>query len=424
MNEIEAVGEEALLLPLAKRAEAKERPWLYALLIAPSAVLANGVIQGGVLSYLMRQQGIGIGRISHIISLLALPTMIYFLWSPITDFLVRRRTWLLLGAVSAGVLTAAAFYCSRLDSRSAIVLMFLGACCSQLVVSSCGGMMGTLHVERSRRVAGSFYQGGSLAFGAVAVFVLIMLSERLKHGTLGLLAGALIMTPALFALATPKQDVVVEAGFGKTMHRVWSEFKATFLRWRAIPYSLVVVFPMSSGAAVGLLPGVAREYGVNGEHVAWVNGLGGALLMAGGSLAATLIPARVRAAVAYLSVGLVNAGALGVLWLGPLLPSTYYVGLTLYLFTIGTGYAMFTAVVLEFLGRSGKSGSGRYSIINSLGNVPVLYMLVLDGWGGEKWGARGLAGTEAVVGAVGALILLAYFVTRKKDETAPGGTAS
>ena len=230
--------------------------------------------------------------------------------------------------------------------------------------------------------------------------------------------------PALFALATPKQDVVVEAGFGKTMHRVWSEFKATFLRWRAIPYSLVVVFPMSSGAAVGLLPGVAREYGVNGEHVAWVNGLGGALLMAGGSLAATLIPARVRAAVAYLSVGLVNAGALGVLWLGPLLPSTYYVGLTLYLFTIGTGYAMFTAVVLEFLGRSGKSGSGRYSIINSLGNVPVLYMLVLDGWGGEKWGARGLAGTEAVVGAVGALILLAYFVTRKKDETAPGGTAS
>jgi PAT family beta-lactamase induction signal transducer AmpG len=122
-------------------------------------------------------------------------------------------------------------------------------------------------------------------------------------------------------------------------------------------------------------------------------------------------------------VGLVNAGALGVLWLGPLQPSTYYVGLTLYLFTIGTGYAMFTAVVLEFLGHSGKSGSGRYSIINSLGNVPVLYMLVLDGWGGEKWGARGLAGTEAVVGAVGAVILLAYFVTRKKDEAAPAGIA-
>src|SRR5664279_1410248 len=132
MNEIEAVGAEALLDPLPKGGEAgKERPWLFALLIAPSAVLANGVIQGGVLAYLMRQQGIGIGRISHIIGLLSLPTMIYFLWSPVTDFLVRRRTWLMLGAVSAGVLTAAAFHTRRLDSRSAMVLMFLGACCSQ-----------------------------------------------------------------------------------------------------------------------------------------------------------------------------------------------------------------------------------------------------------------------------------------------------
>jgi PAT family beta-lactamase induction signal transducer AmpG len=100
------------------------------------------------------------------------------------------------------------------------------------------------------------------------------------------------------------------------------------------------------------------------------------------------------------------------------------VGLTLYLFTIGTGYAMFTAVVLEFLGRSGKSGSGRYSIINSLGNVPVLYMLVLDGWGGDRWGARGLAGTEAVVGGVGAAILLAYFLTRRSGEGAAEGSAA
>jgi len=102
-----------------------------------------------------------------------------------------------------------------------------------------------------------------------------------------------------------------------------------------------------------------------------------------------------------------------VLWMGPLRPETYYLGVTLYLFTVGTCYAMFTAVVLEFLGHSGKSGSGRYSIINSLGNVPVIYMLQMDGWGADRWGARGLAGTEAVAGAVGAAILLAYFLSRR-----------
>jgi PAT family beta-lactamase induction signal transducer AmpG len=126
-----------------------------------------------------------------------------------------------------------------------------------------------------------------------------------------------------------------------------------------------------------------------------------------------------RAPVMYMIVALINCAALCVLWLGPMRPSTYYLGVTLYLFTVGTCYAMFTAVVLEFLGHSGKSGSGRYSIINSLGNVPVLYMIALDGWGGDKWGARGLVGTEAVVGAVGAVILLAYFLVRKGVGMAP-----
>jgi PAT family beta-lactamase induction signal transducer AmpG len=130
-----------------------------------------------------------------------------------------------------------------------------------------------------------------------------------------------------------------------------------------------------------------------------------------------LIPAKMRASVAYLIVGLVNAATLLVLWLGPMRPAVYLVGTMLYLFTSGTGLATFTAVVLEFLGDSGKSGSGRYSIINSLGNVPVLYMIALDGWGGSRWGARGVAGTEAVLSVIGATVLLAYFLSRGGKDT-------
>ncbi len=78
--------------------------------------------------------------------------------------------------------------------------------------------------------------------------------------------------------------------------------------------------------------------------------------------------------------------------------------------------------MLEFLGQSGKSGCSRYSIINSLGNVPVAYMTAVDGHGGKLWGARGLAGTDAVVGVIGATILLTYFLSRKRAE-APTTTA-
>jgi len=409
MNEVAVVGmgDEDVVV-------ASERPWIFGLLIAPSAVVANGIIQGGVLSFLLSQHGVGSGRQSELITVLALPTMLYFLWSPITDFLVKRRTWLLIGGVSSGVLMYLSFARGNLTSTTTLVMMFLAACCSQLVVSSCGGMMGALRSEKSKRIAGSFYQGGSLGFGAAAVSVLVGLSSRTGQHVLGLVAAALIALPALFALYAPEQEEMLGTAFGERMHGIWVEFKSTFFRWEAVPYTLCMLFPMASGAAVGLIPGVAQRYGVNGDHVAWINGLGGALMMMAGSLTGAKIPARFSAPVVYLSLGVINAATLGILWLGPMLPVTYYAGVLLYLFTVGICYAFFTAVVLEFMGDSGNSGSGRYSIINSLGNVPVLYMIRVDGWGADRWGARGLSGIECVVGGVGGALLLGYFLMRKR----------
>ena len=421
MNEIEAVGAEAVLTASApressapNRPERAERAWIFGFLIAPSAVVANGVIQGGVLAFLLSQQGIGSKVQSHLIGLLALPTMLYFLWSPVTDFFVRRRTWLLVASLLSAVFMAFGFRQHDLTSRNALILILLSACLCQLVVSSCGGMMGALHSERSKRVAGSFYQAGSMGLGALSVSILIWLSSRVSRDILGLAAAALIALPALFALAAPQQDDIGTGSFARTMRNIWLEFKATFLRWEAIPYTLCLTFPMASGAAVSLIPGIAHNYGVSGDSVAWVNGLVGGVLTAAGSLAGTAIPARISAPVVYLSVGVINAATLAVLWLGPMTPATYYVGVMLYLFTVGTAYGLFTAVVLEFLGASGKSGSGRYSIINSLGNIPVLYMIQVDGWGAGRWGPRGLAAAEAVVGGIGGALLLSYFLLRGK----------
>jgi PAT family beta-lactamase induction signal transducer AmpG len=396
----------------------RERAWIFGLLIAPNAVVVNGVIQGGVLSYLLSVQGVGSGMQSHLIGLLALPTSLYFLWSPLTDFFVRRRTWLLGAGVFAAALMLLCFEQPKLTSGGELVLMFLSACCSQLVVSSTGGIMGALRSDGVRRIAGSFYQAGSLGFGALSAALLVYLSSRVSQHVLGLTAAALIGLPALAAFAAPVQEEIATSELRLTMQRIGGEFKATFLRWDALPYIACMTFPFASGAAVALLPGVAVQYGVDGDHVAWVNGLLGAFLMAAGSGAMSLVRIRMSAPVLFLMVALVNCACLTVLWLGPTLPATYYTGVVLYLFTVGSCYAMFTAVVLEFLGASGKSGSARYSIINSLGNIPVLYMLQVDGWGGDHWGGgRGLAAAEAVVGGVGALALLAYFLIRAPART-------
>lgn len=390
-------------------AASPERPWLFNFLIAPDAILAIGLI-GGALSYLLRNEGVNPARSASIIGLLSLPHSIYFLWGPVTDFWMRRRTWLMTGAVACAAALLLAFYQPMLSGSWAVALLFLTACFGVIVAAACGGIMGTLRSESNRRRAGAFYQSGSLAFGGIAVFVLVTLAQRVSLVTLGWILAAMILLPALTALLAPPQPELDAQGALEILIRIGREFKATFLRWKAIPYTLLMIFPTSTGAMIGLLPGLARDYGVSGSQVAWLNGLGGALLMASGAFSASLIPVRVRAPIAFLLAGLVNAATLAVLALCPLRPAVYFTGTVLFLFSVGVGYALFTAVLLEFLGASGKSGSARYAFINSLGNLPVAYMSWIDGRGYAHWGPRGMPGTDAVVSAVGVSLLLAHFV--------------
>jgi MFS transporter, PAT family, beta-lactamase induction signal transducer AmpG len=394
-----------------------ERPWLFAFLISGDAVISLGLLGGGI-SYLLRLQGVDPSRSASIIALLTLPHAIYFLWGPITDFWMRRRTWVILTAAVAAATFVVAFMEPRLASSRAVALMFLGACFGVVIPAACGGMMGTLKSDLNRRRAGSAYQVGSLAAGAIAVSGIVSLSAHLRVSSLGWFVAAMIIAPSLFALAAPPQQLIGKSSAAEEFALIGREFKQTFLHWQAVPYTLLILAPFCSGALIGLLPALAADYGVNGAQVAWINGVSGVLLTAAGAYLASLIPVRVRASVAFPISGLVNAAAAAVLALGPARPATYFVGTVLFLFTVGAGYALFTGVSLEFLGGSGKSGSGRYALINSLGNLPVAYMSYLDGRAYARWGPRAMPAADAILAALGASLLLAYFALSRRRRPA------
>lgn len=394
---------------LGRTAASRERPWLFSLLIAPDAVISLGLV-GGALTFLLRNEGVDPARAASISALIALPHAIYFLWGPITDFWFQRRIWVLITGVATAAAIVYAFYLPHLGSTWGVSILFLAASIAVLAPAACGGMMATLHSEVNRRRASSFYQTGSLAVGAVAVFAIASLTGHFSLGILGMVVAAMVLLPSLAAVVAPSDPVISEHTLRETAARILRECKATFLRWDAIPYMLIFGGPAGSGAMIGLLGELARDYGVSGSQVAWVNGVGGALLTSAGALAASLVPVRIRASVAFLASAILNAATLVIFAIGPLRPSVYFTGTIFFLFTVGASYALTTAVILEFLGASGKSGSGRYSIVNSLANVPVVYMTWLDGRGYALWGPRGMSGIDAVVSTVGASVLLAHFV--------------
>ena len=135
------------------------------------AVMSIGLV-GGALSYLLRREGVDPARGASIVAFVTLPHAIYFLWGPITDFWMRRRN--LAHAGGRGRSRSAA---GRVSSGPSRLILCCRASCSSVCALAASSWLpaaaswAALRSEKSRRLAGSFYQSGSLAFGGLAVFL-------------------------------------------------------------------------------------------------------------------------------------------------------------------------------------------------------------------------------------------------------------
>jgi hypothetical protein len=273
-------------------------------------------------------------------------------------------------------------------------------------------MAAALMPEEQKSRVSSMIQVGNLGGGALGSWGLLLLAEHCSHATLGMVAAASVVLPALAVLAVdapPPQRISAQSGPGAQLVTMGREFKTTFLRWSALPSILLLMSPLASGGAVGLLPGLATDYHVSGTEVAWLNGMAGALLTAAGALLMAFVPKRADPRLTYVFFGLVNAASMGILCLGPTNPTTYLAGTVLYLISVGVGYANFTAIVLQVIGKAGASACSRYAIAVGLGNAPVAYMAAVDGLGSKWWGTRGLSGIDMMVSTLFGVLYLAYY---------------
>jgi len=384
-------------------------PWHFGILNLSHGVVTAG-ITGTLLAYLLRQQGLTPHAIANESSLLILPGTLFFLWSPITDFLLRRRTWLLLASAVGSVAVLLALQMDSYASRGAVMLLFTASCLILLASAALGGLVASLMRPEQRTRVGCFLQAGNLGGGAIGGGILLMMAPHVSKFTLGAAAAAAVIAPALLVLLLHEPPLAKsDTGFAVQMSIMGREFKKTFLRLSALPAVLLLVSPLGSGGAMGILSSIAKDYGVSGNQVAWTNGIAGGLLTLAGALGMSLMPARFDIRIAYAVTGLVNAAVLAVFCVGTPRPWMYLLGSGLFLFTVGACWAMYSALVLKIVGAPGRSGSGRYAIGVSVANLPVAYMAALDGWGAKWFGPKGLPGIDMVLSGAVALAFLAWF---------------
>lgn len=363
-------------------------------------------------AFLLSRDGVPVEEIARIGSLLYVPPILMFLWTPVVDVKLRRRTWLVLGAfVTALCMWVASLLLGPSHLKLLTSLLFFGGCVVALVAASCGGLMATMLSESAQSKAAGWNQAGNFGGGVLGAALVLWLVEHLPLSAVGLATAALVVLPALVAFtvpeAPPSPSPWFRGRFAEMRREALAVLHSPKRRWGV----LLLIAPGSTCAAYNLLAALASSYGVGATGVIWTNGVGGGVVLGLGSLCSVLVPGNWDRRLTYAGAGMTNALAAIVL-LAAYRPSVYFWGTLFYLLTAGLCNARYVALMLDIIGPEGHDASTWYCALLSAGNIPVASMIWLEGRSFHSFGPHGLLWTDAGANLIVFAVVALAFLTR------------
>jgi MFS family permease len=388
-------------------ATSRTRPVVFLVLMLPFGVMSGYLTV--TIAYQLSHAGWSVDEIAALVAASFIPHTWKFLWAPIADTTLKRRTWYLLAAaVSAvGVWATGAvpgeprfvplLYAVVIVSNFAVT--FLAMAAESLMV------YGT-DPARHGRAAGWFQAGNLGGFGlggGAGLWMAEHLSQPWIAGTVLGVACALCSVALVFVAEPPAAALTT----GSARRRVVEVLKDVWHVARTRPgyLALLICFlPIGSGAASNLWSAVADDWHASADTVALVTGALNGVVSAAGCLAGGYLADRIDRKSAYALYGLALAVCAAAMAWAPRTEPMYVAFTTAYALIQGLCYAGFSAVVLEAIGLG--AAATKYTLYGSLSNMPIMYMTVINGAAHTRWGAGGMLYTEALVGVLG---LLAFF---------------
>jgi PAT family beta-lactamase induction signal transducer AmpG len=401
--------------------EAHNTPALFAVLVLPYAFSVSVTFL--LTPYLLRKHGMSVDQIARVVVVAGLPSIWSFLWSPLADAGLRKRSWVVVSSLGAGLAGAIAIL--SIDGSQAVLtgLLFMMNAFGGLLSSACGALLTAMSATLRGRSAG-WYQSGNTGGAAAGGGLFIWLAD---HASVPILAGVILaamLAPALAAWRI-KEPPPVRRAIGPQISGMLDDMGSIFRSRRTWIGLVFLLSPVGSAAVGNLISGMGPDYHASGSAVLWVTGIGGGLLSALGCFLGGVVADKIGSMFAYALAG--GLAAIFALYLGlaPATPFTYAAGYSGYAISAGFAYAVFTAMVLDILGRRKHAAASGYAVLNSAGNLPIAYMTWLDGLGYQHWGARGLMATDAAANGsfVIILLLVAIFLGRYRnpDDDATAG---
>lgn len=381
------------------------RPAYIFFLMLPSGI-SNGFVTI-VMPFILTKNGFPLAFTAGIVAVGVSANLWRFLWGPVVDISLSLHKWFWIGIITctASLLSLCFIPFSMKGAFLLSAIVFISQVAATLTLLPVNGIMAKGIVENKKGKASGWYQAGNLAGTGMGGGVGLWLATHYDIKIAGLvLVGASILF-SLFILLI--RDIPHDKE--ESILREIKDLGKDIFAMLKVPVSLYVMIlflmPIGTGAMANLWSAVAQDWKTDADTVVLVTGLLSGLVSAMGCVVGGIIADRWGVWVAYMGCGIVSAIVTLIMAALPLRPYMYIWGVLSYGFATGLIYAGFTAVILFAVGK--KHVTTKFSLLASLGNVPVVYMTAFNGWVHDKYGSKTMLLTEAILGILAVLIFTA-----------------
>lgn len=385
------------------------RPFTIFLLMLPA-----GISQGFVfvtLPYLLTHNGFSVAQTAAIVALGTSPSLFRFVLGPVVDVSLSLRKWYLI-SIAAIVVTLLLLSVTPFTVKGAAllsVLVFISQVAVNISFLPIGAFMAKTVEESKKGKASGWYQAGSLAGTGIGGGAGLWIANHFNAPVSGIALSIACLAFALIVLSLRDIEHQTE----KTLKQELSGLGKDLLSMIKVPVTLfaitLVLVPIGTGAMANLWSAMAEDWKVDADTVALITGLLSGLISSLGCVAGGYLADRRGIWFAYLGSGVACALVTIVMAVMPMQSTVYIAGVLVYAFTMGMIYAAFTSVVLFAIGK--KHAATKFSLMGSIGNIPVVYMTSFDGWMHDQYSSKIMLMAEAIIGIT--FVILFTIVLRR-----------
>jgi PAT family beta-lactamase induction signal transducer AmpG len=379
-------------------------------------------LYGGIAFFAMPQilatHHVSEARIAAITAMALSPNFWAVIFGPMLDVRFSRRWYATFFAGLAGVLA----FIAAINLQHLAVLeiaLVTGSAAAILSTTALGGWLSTVCPKEDENKLSAWF---NFAYICSSGFTMMIAGELIRHLPLWLAAallGAIVFLPASLFLFIPAPGPDRRLA-GESFTQFSREIFALLRRREILVTLLLFITPCGSFALTNLLGGVGNDFSASPRMVSLAGGAGAILPGILGCLLFPLLSKRMPLRLLYLANGTLGGLFTLSLIVLPHAPWTFALALLGEFLFQTISYTGTVALTFEAIGKNNPLAATTFTFLIAATNVPVAYMLYVDGKAYSFGGVRGSFAADAAISIV-VCVLLGWLLSRRHSEAFGSG---